>query len=85
MSNFTLTSAVDNVGGTKNADTIFGTAGTLNSKDRIDGNGDTDTLALSGGGSFDLNLLASFTQVEVVTLDDMGSTLRLRNVGNGMI
>jgi Ca2+-binding RTX toxin-like protein len=69
--------AVTFAGGTN---TVNATAATLNAGDRLLGGSNTDTLALSGAGSFDLSALATFSGFEAVALDrNLGETLVLRN------
>ena len=80
MANFTLTPGQDTVPGTAVADTIFATASTLTPGDSLNGAGGIDTLRISGGGTVDLTVLAAFTSIEaIVVLDDMSTTLQLRN------
>ena len=66
--NATLTKAVANIQGTTGNDVITATDSTLIAGDVIDGEGGTNTLKLSGGGSFDLRaptLLADIQNVYV--------------------
>ncbi|WFU25382.1 cadherin-like domain-containing protein [Bradyrhizobium sp. CB1717] len=63
-------------------DTVKGTASTLNPTDNLDGGDGIDSLALFGGGTFDLNALAGFAnfeKVEVVNNSTTPVTLTLRD------
>ena len=73
MADFTLTTADDIITGTAVNDTVYGTAATLNSGDSLTGGAGTDTLALFGGGTFRVDLLATFTGFENITLSNFTS------------
>ncbi|MDR9808892.1 beta strand repeat-containing protein [Rhizobium hidalgonense] len=79
----TLGTGNDTVSFTGGANTVNGTIGaTLNSGDRLSGGSGTDTLVISGAGSFDLNSLATFTGFENVNLTGTGESLTLKNGQN---
>ena len=69
MTDFTLTTGSDTIAGTAADDTVNGTAATLNSGDSLTGGAGTDVLALSGGGSFHVDQLATFAGFESITLN----------------
>ena len=73
MTDFTLTTADDIITGTAANDTVYGTVATLNSGDSLTGGAGTDTLALFGGGTFRVDLLATFTGFENITLSNFTS------------
>jgi T1SS-143 domain-containing protein len=83
---FTLTTGTDPVLFIGNTATtvngIIGAGATLNAADSLSGGSGTDTLVLTGSGSFDLNTLASFTGFEKVTLNGVGQSLTLKNGEN---
>ncbi|WP_238232946.1 hypothetical protein, partial [Methylobacterium thuringiense] len=68
-----LTSDADTVLGTSGDDLVSGTSATLNPGDSLAGGDGTDTLTLSGGGSFHLDQLAQFTGFENVQVQGSGS------------
>src|SRR6476620_11282926 len=77
MADFTLTTGSDNVTGTDANDTVYATSspylmGTLNSGDSLTGGAGTDTLALTGGNSFSVDQLATFTGFEVIRYNPSG-------------
>ncbi|MEQ8355871.1 MAG: calcium-binding protein, partial [Kiloniellaceae bacterium] len=74
-----LGSSSDNLNLAGGDDTISAVAATFNPGDALDGGLGTDSLALTGGGAFDLSGLAGFVNIEAVTLDDSGSGLTLRD------
>lgn len=63
---YTLTSDSDSITGTSNNDTITATSSTFGSGDSIDGGSGYDVLKLTDAGTFDLNSLASLTNVEEI-------------------
>jgi hypothetical protein len=65
--NYTLTTAPATITGTVANDTITATSGTLLSHDHIDGGTGTNTLVLSGGGSFDLGAPAQLADIQIVS------------------
>jgi hypothetical protein len=67
---FTLTTGVDTFVGGPGANTVYGTAATLNAGDSLTGGPGTNVLQLIGSGSFDVSQLASFTGVWSVKLDN---------------
>jgi hypothetical protein len=82
MANFTLTTGPDTIVRTGADDTVNGTAATLNASDSLDGGGGYNTLALFGGGSFDISALAqfvSFQEVDLTNITGGASNLTLRN------
>jgi RTX calcium-binding nonapeptide repeat (4 copies) len=68
-----LTAGSDTVTGTVGNDTVNGTAATLNAGDSLIGGAGTDTLALYGGGTFQVDQLASFTGFESITITNYDS------------
>ncbi|WP_210245161.1 SwmB domain-containing protein, partial [Methylobacterium sp. WL9] len=70
---FRLTADADTVLGTSGDDLVSGTSTTLNSGDSLAGGDGTDTLALSGGGSFRLDQLTQFTGFESVQILGSGA------------
>jgi hypothetical protein len=65
--NDTLTAAPTTIVGTAANDTITATNSTLISRDHIDGGGGTNTLVLSGSGSFDLGAPAQLINIQQVS------------------
>ncbi|MCX7248251.1 MAG: VCBS domain-containing protein, partial [Burkholderiales bacterium] len=65
---FKLTAGTDILTGGLANETFNASAATLASTDKLDGGGGTDTLALYGGGTFQLGALAGFTNIEQVQL-----------------
>ena len=81
---FTLTTGSDTVTGTAANDTVYGTglspfsvAATLNSGDSLTGGAGTDTLVLSGGGTFRVDQLATFSGFEIIRLNNVASSTDL--------
>ncbi len=75
---------------TSGTNTVNATSTTLNAADRLTGGAGSDTLALTGGGTIDLNTLAVLSGFESVTVDNAATTLTLKNaatlsvtLGNG--
>ena len=64
---YTLTTAPTTITGTAGNDTIIASNATLISRDHIDAGAGTNTLQLSGGGSFDLGAPAQLANIGVVT------------------
>jgi hypothetical protein len=64
---YTLTAAPKTITGGYGNDTIIATNATLISPDHIDGGGGTNSLELSGGGSFDLGAPATLTNIQTVS------------------
>ncbi|WP_420965872.1 VCBS domain-containing protein [Bradyrhizobium sp. B120] len=77
----TLGTGVDTVSFVAGTNAVNATSTTLNSTDSLTGGSGTDSLALSGGGTFSLNSLAAFTGFEKVTVDNAATSLTLRNGG----
>ena len=73
---FILTEADDTPAMTGADERVNATAATLNSGDSLDGMGGTDTLALYGGGTFNLNTLTSLSNFERLELLGLGSSSR---------
>ncbi len=79
---FKLTPGTDTLAPTAANLTINGNAVTLNPTDNLDGGDGTDSLVLYGAGTFDLNALAGFADIEevqLVNLTGSNATLYLRN------
>ena len=75
----TLGTGADTVTFTGGTNTVKATLGTLNALDSLTGDG-SDTLALTGGGAFNLTGLAGgFSGFSSITLDNSGSTLTVNN------
>jgi hypothetical protein len=78
--------AVSFTDGTNTINAKIGTGATLNSGDSLTGGTGTDTLSLSGTGSFDLNNLSKFTGFEEVDLTGSGQTLIVKdNLGSAQM
>ncbi len=72
---FFLTTNADTVVGTANNDLVIAATNTLSTSDVINGNGGTDTIALSGGGTFDLALPKTINGVQVIrAFEGQGAT-----------
>ena len=71
---FTLTMGIDHVTGTSGNDLILAASGTLSKNDMIDGAGGTNTLQLTGGGTFDLRLPATLTNIQVLNATEGAGT-----------
>jgi hypothetical protein len=54
----------------RGANTVYGTAATLNAGDSLTGGSGSNVLQLIGSGSFDVSKLASFTGLWSVRLDN---------------
>ena len=68
---FTLTTGVDHVEGGAGNNTVIAAANTLTLGDTIDGGtGGTNTLALRGGGTFDLRAPTTLTDIEIITAQE---------------
>jgi hypothetical protein len=79
---FTLTTGVDTFVGGPGANTVYGTAATLNAGDSLTGGTGSNVLQLIGSGTFDVSQLASFTGVWSINLDNPttgGASLVLGN------
>jgi Tryptophan-rich Synechocystis species C-terminal domain/Cadherin domain/RTX calcium-binding nonapeptide repeat (4 copies) len=85
MTNFTLTVGADTVAGATSDDTVNGTAATLNAGDSLTAGAGTDTLALSGSGTFRVDQLATFTGFEGITLNNSTSDYALLYLGSQSI
>jgi hypothetical protein len=78
----TLTSGTDIIPASVNNTQFIGNAATLNSTDNLDGGTGTDSLVLYGSGTFDLNTLAGYSdieQVQLVNFTGSSASLYLRN------
>ncbi|WP_342710725.1 VCBS domain-containing protein [Bradyrhizobium sp. B124] len=76
----TLGTGNDTVSFTSGTNTVNATSATLNAGDSLTGGSGTDTLALSGGGTINLNTTPGvFTGFENVTTDNTVTTLTLKN------
>jgi hypothetical protein len=82
MATFTLTTGADTFVGGPGANTVYGTAATLNAGDSLTGGAGTDVLALIGNGTFRIDQLATFTGFEKVTLDNESSFFAYLILGN---
>ncbi|HEY6434417.1 MAG TPA: calcium-binding protein, partial [Acetobacteraceae bacterium] len=72
---FFLTTNADTVVGTANNDLVIAATNALSTGDVINGNGGTDTIALSGGGTFDLALPKTINGVQVIrAFEGQGAT-----------
>ena len=67
---FTLTTGSDTVAGGAAADMIMAKTATLTAGDNINGGTAMNTLALQGGGTFNLATPATLTNVEVITAQE---------------
>ena len=63
---YVLTAAPSTIAAGAGDDIFIATNATLNSRDRIDGGGGTNTLQLAGAGSFDLGAPAQLANIQVV-------------------
>jgi hypothetical protein len=66
-STFDLTKNVDTITGGAGNDTIIAASATLTSRDRIDGGGGSNKLALEGPGTFNLALPTTLTNIQAIT------------------
>jgi hypothetical protein len=82
MAIFTLTTNADTVAGGAADDTVNGTAATLNASDSLTGGSGFDTLALSGSGSFRVDQLATFAEIERITLNNATNQSTNVTLGN---
>jgi hypothetical protein len=86
---YTLTTGVDTVSAGAGNDLILASNATLSAGDSINGGGGTNTLKLSGGGTFDLSQPTTLTNVQVVTAQEASGaaaqTVVLRNGYTGTI
>jgi hypothetical protein len=78
---YTLTPAPVTITGTTGNDTLDATSNTLNSHDSIDLGAGTNTLALIGGGYFDLGAPRTLNDIQIVTAQEStgGTTVYMRN------
>jgi hypothetical protein len=78
---YTLTTSPATITGTIGNDTFNAAANTLVSGASLDGGGGVNTLALLGGGTFDLRLPAKLTNIQVVTAQETagGTTIDTRS------
>jgi hypothetical protein len=78
---YTVPTAPLTIAGTSGNDTIYATAGVLNSHDLIDGGGGTNTLNLLGAGLFDLGAPKVLTNIQIVTAQEnaAGTTVYMRD------
>src|SRR5262249_25596131 len=67
---FTLTTGVDTFVGGPGANTVYGTAATLNAGDSLAGGTGSNVLQLIGGGSFNISQLASFARLWSIKLNN---------------
>jgi hypothetical protein len=86
---YTLTTGVDTISAGAGNDLVLATNATLNAGDSINGGGGTNTLKLSGGGTFDLSQPTTLTNVQLVTAQEASGaaaqTVILRNGYTGTI
>ena len=67
---FTLTTGSDTVAGGAANNMIIAKTATLNATDNINGGTATNTLALQGGGTFNLATPATLTNVAIITAQE---------------
>ena len=72
---FKLTAGTDILTGGLANETFNASAATLASTDKLDGGGGTDTLALYGGGTFQLGALATYANIEQIQVANSSNTL----------
>jgi len=77
-SSITLTSSTTTVNFTSGSNTVNATAATLLPADSLTGAG-SDTLALTGGGTINLNTPSVFTGFATITVDNNNTALTLKN------
>jgi len=77
-SSVTLTTSPATVDFTSGGNTVNATAATLLAADSLTGAG-SDTLALTGGGTINLNTPSVFTGFSTITVDNSNTALTLRN------
>jgi hypothetical protein len=80
---YTLTAGADTISAGTGNDLILATGGALSAGDSINGGGGTNTLKLSGGGTFDLSQPTTLTNLQLVTAQEASGaaaqTVILRN------
>ena len=67
---YSLTAGKDTIAAANNNDTITGAANTLTTTDSIDGGAGVNTLALVGGGQFDLRAPTKLTNIQLLNAQD---------------
>jgi hypothetical protein len=82
---YTLTTGSDTVTGAVGDNTIIAKSGTLNAGDNINGGPSTNTLALQGGGTFNLGAPATLTSIAVITAQEgQGTTAQTVTLRAGL-
>jgi hypothetical protein len=86
---YTLTTGIDTIAAGAGNNLILATNAALSAGDSINGGGGTNTLKLSGGGTFDLSQPTTLTAVQAVTAQEASGaaaqTVILRNGYTGAI
>jgi len=81
---YNLTTGVDTIHAGAGNDIINAKSGTLSAGDVIDGGGGTDTLALVGAGTFNLQLPTTLTNIKTVTAQE-GQPISATNAAQNQI
>jgi hypothetical protein len=81
---FILTTGIDKFTGTLSNDLFIAASNTLSQSDVLKGNGGTDTIALSGGGTFNLGLPSTISGIQFIrAFEGQGATAETLTLRKG--